>query len=147
MLPVNIFDTQFALEQHTCPLSFARFILFFAAFHLTFLCALFTPFFCIYISFNTSSPRRSLSLLCALFPFTISPRYDLGSGLSTCATNSPRTGYYLWGARQSFAPAGRGEDRRKSYGGDSIWKRHSLAPRCRRSRQTPHPRTHRFPAT
>src|SRR6516165_5354122 len=88
---------------------------------------------------------------CRLPPFdavvTILSHHDVGSGLPTRETNSARTGYYLWGAGQGFAITRRGENRGQGYGSDPIWKRHSMAPRCRRPGQTAHPRAVRLSAT
>ena len=68
----------------------------------------------------------------------------LGSGLSTCETNSARQGFILRGVSQSSAPARWRSQRRARHGRHSIRKRHSLASRGRRARQNPDPRTSRL---
>src|SRR6516162_9646634 len=78
---------------------------------------------------------------------TILSHHDVGSGLPTRETNSARTGYYLWGAGQGFAITRRGENRGQGYGSDPIWKRHSMAPRCRRPGETADPRAVRLSTT
>ena len=62
--------------------------------------------------------------------------YELGSCLQAGETNSPRPGYYLWGACQGVAITRRGENRGQSIGSDPFWKRHSVASRGGRARET-----------
>ena len=70
----------------------------------------------------------------------------VGSGLSPRETNSSWQGFILWGVSQSSAPARWRPQRRTRHGRHSRWERHSLASRCRRTRQNPHPRALRFSA-
>src|SRR6516162_9086139 len=112
------------------------------------------PFRFISISSAQSGPLLYLTLILKTSRLppsqaiaTIFSGHDLGSCLSPRETNSARTGYYLWGARQGFAIARRGENRGQGFGSDPLWKGHPLAPRCRRRRETADPRALRLPAT
>src|SRR5579864_3968245 len=71
-------------------------------------------------------------------------RNVLGSRLSACETNPPRAGFNLWGASSNPAPPRRGPYCRPRDGRNTLRERHSLAPRCRRSRQNPDSRAVRF---
>src|SRR5260370_34219090 len=58
-------------------------------------------------------------------------RNVLGSRLSLRATNSPRKGSNLWGAREGLAPARRRAQRRPRYGCHSLTKGDDLTSRRR----------------
>jgi hypothetical protein len=66
------------------------------------------------------------------------------SRLQARETNSPRPGSNLWSPRSSLAPPRRRAHRRPRHGRHSARTSHPLAPRPRRQRQNPDPRTLRL---
>ena len=108
---------------------------FFAAFHRSFLCER-LPWLRAVLSVScirlNTGGLRGLRRTATMLVF-----YALGPCLQTRATNSSRPGYYLRDARQGFAFARRGEDRGQGLGSDPFGKRHPLASRGGRRRETP----------
>jgi hypothetical protein len=66
------------------------------------------------------------------------------SRLPARETNSPQSGSNLWSPRSSSAPTRRGPHCRPRHGRHSARPRHPLAPRPRRQRKNPNPRTLRL---